>query len=101
MKNILPPKATAAAGTTATVLVRYKLVIFVLLIACVYGYIILTISSLSSSQPTPDQISAESRPIKSTKIDKKVIQQLQQLQDNSVSVKTLFDEARNNPFQEN
>ncbi|MDL2341716.1 MAG: hypothetical protein QFB87_01390 [Patescibacteria group bacterium] len=101
MKNILPPKVSNSVNETVSVLVRYKLIIFVLLVAGVYGYIVLTISSLANAQPTADQISAESRPIKSTKIDKQVILQLQQLQDNSVSVKTLFNEARDNPFQEN
>ena len=101
MKNILPPKIADTTSNVVTQLVKYKLLLFVLFIAGVYGFLVLTISSLSSMEPTREQISERSSPIKSAKVDKKIIRQLEQLQDNSVSVKALFDEARDNPFQEN
>lgn len=100
MKNILPPKASYAVASSIAKINRFKIVIFVLLVVSVYGYIILTISSLSGAQPSSDQINQQNISIKSAKVDKKVILQLQQLQDNSISVKTLFDDARDNPFQE-
>lgn len=80
---------------------KYKLILFGLFVTGVYGYLLITISLLSSVQPTAEQIGEQSRPIRSAKVDEKIISQLQQLQDNSVSVKALFDEARDNPFQEN
>ena len=101
MKYSLPQKISKPVNHTLQNVVRYRVMIFMLLVACVYGYVIYTISSLASAEPTPDQVSQQTSPIKSTKIDKKVIQQLQQLQDNNVNVKALFDEARSNPFQEN
>ena len=101
MKKILPTKISSQVSNVSRRVARYKSVIFVLAVAAVYGYLVITISSLSGAQPTPEQISSQSSPIKTAKIDKKVILQLQQLQDNSVSVRTLFDEARSNPFQEN
>ena len=101
MKNIFQPNVTDFANSTLTNLKHYKVVIFALLITGVYGYVVVTISSFASAQPTPEQVALQTSPIKSTKIDKKIVAQLQQLQDNSVNVKTLFDEARNNPFQEN
>lgn len=100
MKNILPPKASNAVASSIAKINRFKIIIFVLLVVSVYGYIILTISNLSGAQPSPDQLNQQNISIKSAKVDKKVILQLQQLQDNSVSVKTLFDDARDNPFQE-
>lgn len=101
MKNILPPRIADNAANITSQLAKYKLLLFVLFIAGVYGFLLLTISSLSTMEPTPEQISERSSPIKSAKVDKKIIRQLEQLQDNSVSVKALFDEARDNPFQEN
>lgn len=101
MKNILP--TNVADGTLSLVkkLSRYKFIIFALLVVGVYSYIILTISTLSTAQPSAEQISEQSSPIKSAKIDPKIVLRLQQLQDNSVSVQALFNEARDNPFQEN
>lgn len=101
MKNILPAKVTSSVNSSAAVFIKYKLVIFVLLVIGVYGYIFLTISALTGAQPSDEQVSEYSSPIKTTKVDKQVVKQLEQLQDNSGSVKALFDQARNNPFQEN
>lgn len=101
MKQILPAKITKPVASFASRVGRYRLVLFIFIVAGIYGYIALTINSLSHAEPTPDQISSQTSPIKATKIDPKIIQQLQQLQDNSVSVKALFTETRDNPFQEN
>jgi len=77
---------------------RYAVVLFLLLVALVYGFLVLRIQSMqnvqASNNPTPGTVVATPH------IDQKVVEQLQQLQDNSVSVKSLFDQARSNPFQE-
>lgn len=100
MKNKLVAKPVESIQSLFTKLSHFKLVVFVLLVVGVYGYVILSISSLTNAQPSEAQISELSSPIRSAKIDEKIIKQLQQLQDNSVSVKSLFNEARSNPFQE-
>ena len=62
----------------------YSLLVFLLFVALLYGFVLLRINSLGNAQ---------------THIDQTVVNQLQSLQDNSVSVQTLFNQARNNPFQ--
>lgn len=101
MKQILPTKVTKPIFAIASRLAHYKLIVFFVAVAAVYGYIVFTINSLSHAEPSPTQVSSQTSPIKKTKIDPKIIQQLQLLQDNSVSVKALFTETRDNPFQEN
>jgi hypothetical protein len=100
MKNIsikiLLPKLAAVARKLS----RYSVVIFLVFIAAAYGFTLLRISSLTNTQPTTEEISAQYNPIKTSRIDPAVIKQLQSLRDNSVTIKTLFDEARDNPFQE-
>ena len=80
--------------------VRYRVLIFVAIVGLVYGLLVLQISSLSTIEPSADSISAEYKSFKSPSIDKTVIEQLRSLKDNSVSVKALFDDNRNNPFEE-
>jgi len=92
----LPP----IVSTVLRQLNRYKVIVFVIIVAGVYAYILLQINSLSNAQPSAAQVSAQTSPIKSAHIDKTVVTQLQRLQDNSVNVQALFDTARNNPFQE-
>jgi len=79
---------------------RYTIVLFLLLIACVYGFVLLRISVLSSVQPSDSDISAQVQASPVPHIDPGAVQQIQALQDNSVSVQALFNQARSNPFQE-
>jgi hypothetical protein len=79
---------------------RFKVIIFVILLAAVYGLIVLRISSFDNAQPSATALAGASVPIATTHIDPTVVKQLQSLQNNSVSVQTLFEQARSNPFQE-
>jgi hypothetical protein len=76
---------------------RYAALLFFIAVAGVYGFILLQINNLSNSEPSD---SAVSQLNKAPHIDENVVNQLYRLQDNSADVKTLFDEARNNPFSE-
>ena len=78
----------------------YKVIIFVVLVAGLYGFIIFRINTLDNLQPTADQVSSQNDPIRTAHVDPSVVQQLQSLQDHSVNVQTLFNQARNNPFQD-
>lgn len=88
------------AATTATVFRRYSFLIFLVFVAALYGFLLFRISSLDSQQPSTDAVSSQVKAAKIPHIDQKVVDQLQSLQDNSVSVKALFNQARNNPFQQ-
>lgn len=79
---------------------RYRLFLFILAVVLVYGFILDRINTLSNAQPTPEAIAAQNNPIKKARIDKNVVKQLESLRDNSVNVQALFEQARNNPFQE-
>ena len=78
---------------------RYSFWLFLLLVTVLYGFLLYRINSLSQAQPSSVTVNNEARGSQSLRIDQNVIKQLQSLQDNSVSVKALFNEARNNPFQ--
>jgi hypothetical protein len=78
---------------------RYSVVIFVVFVAALYGFVMFQIASLNSQQPSQDAITAQVNAAQVPRIDQKLVDQLQSLQDNSVSVQTLFNEARSNPFQ--
>lgn len=80
-------------------LLRFRVVLFVLLVALLYGFVnykVLTLSnSDAASQTAQDQVTDAG-----LRVDTKVVEQLQSLKDNSVNVQTLFSEARQNPFAE-
>lgn len=79
---------------------KYALVLFLILLAAVYGFILLKINNLGNAQPDQSAISAQVKARAVPHIDPTTLQDIQRLQDNSVSVQALFNQARTNPFQE-
>ncbi|HKR82472.1 MAG TPA: hypothetical protein VJR27_05770 [Candidatus Saccharimonadales bacterium] len=88
-----------SATRVAHELYRYRVLLFFVLLAGVYSIILLRINTLSQAQPDASQVTVQVTQ-KSLKVDPTVVEKIKQLQDNSVSVQALFDQARNNPFHE-
>lgn len=79
---------------------RYSLILFLLFVGVLYAVIVMQINSLSNAQPSTTDVDSQVNAAKIPHIDPTVVSQLKSLQDNSVSVQTLFNQARDNPFQE-
>ena len=86
-------------GVVLQKLQRYSLLVFLVFIAVLYGILIMQINSLSNTQPSSLDVNNQIKAAQLPHIDQSVVKQLQSLQDNSVNVQTLFNEARSNPFQ--
>lgn len=102
MKKTKLPTKLNTENLVAKLLIikRYTLVLFIILLAGTYGFVLYRINSLTSLQPTEESINSQVQAAKVPKIDKAVVDQLKTLQDNSVNVQTLFEQARTSPFQE-
>jgi hypothetical protein len=70
----------------------------ILLILLVYLIIVFKISSLAKAEPGPDQTAAN--PLVIPKVDQSAINHIQSLEQNNTNIHSLFESARNNPFQE-
>lgn len=79
---------------------RYRVILFIVFLAVIYGFLIFRINSLGSQQPSNEEVSAQLTRISAPRIDESVVNKIEQLKDNSVQVNTLFNEARQNPFKE-
>jgi hypothetical protein len=79
---------------------RYSFLIFLVFVAALYGFILFRVSSLDSEQPSTTAVSSQVQAAQIPHINQSVVNQLQSLQDNSVSVQALFNQARSNPFQQ-
>jgi hypothetical protein len=78
---------------------RYSLLIFIVFVALLYGFVAYKINSLAGAEPSSSDVTSQVNAAQVPRIDPAVVKQLQSLQDNSVSVQSLFDQARSNPFQ--
>ncbi|CAN5414475.1 hypothetical protein BH09PAT4_BH09PAT4_02100 [soil metagenome] len=78
---------------------RYRVVLFVVFVASVYGFISFKIFTLSSQSTATSDVQTQVTNL-TPHIDIDVVDQLENLKDNSVNVKTLFQASRDNPFAE-
>lgn len=79
---------------------RYLPLLFGLLLLVLYGYLVYRVNVLNAAEPSATDVAAQSQTAKVPHVDPALIDQLQSLQDNSSSVQSLFDSARDNPFNE-
>jgi hypothetical protein len=81
-------------------LLRIRIVVFLSVLTLLYGFIVWRVADFIRAEPDQQTIDSQSSPAKQPNIDQATVNRNQQLQDNSVNVQTLFDQARQNPFQE-
>ena len=77
----------------------YLLLGFIVFVFLLYGFLMLRLNTLLNTQPSDSDVAQQIDTAKVPHIDETVVKQLESLQDNSVRVKSLFQDARNNPFQ--
>jgi len=70
----------------------------IMIVLLAYLLVVWKISSLATAEPSDDDVTTAASSI--PKIDKKAVQQIQTLEQNNTQVHSLFNQARNNPFQE-
>jgi hypothetical protein len=77
----------------------YSLIIFLLFVLCIYAIVGWRVNTLLTAEPSPEAVSSQVKANAIPQIDPAIVKQLRTLRDNSVNVKVLFDQGRNNPFQ--
>lgn len=70
----------------------------IIVVLLVYLFVVFKISSLANAEPDPSQQNPVTTVI--PKIDQNTISHIQSLENNNPGIHSLFDQARNNPFQE-
>jgi len=77
---------------------RFSVVGFVVFTALLYWFVFQRIDNLSAIQPSDDSVTGQVQAAGVPHVDESVVKQLESLHDNSVNVRTLFSQARKNPF---
>ena len=81
------------------ILKSYLWLILIIYFAAIYAYLLLKIDTQVHAQPSSLTVSAQLKTTPHPAINPNIIKQLEQLQNNSVSVQALFNQSRQNPFQ--
>ena len=80
-------------------LIKYSHMFIFIIFSGLALIIMYKISQFSTSEPTPKQIEDKISKITSSKIDEESIARLKELQGRNVSIESLFDNGRTNPFE--
>ncbi|HEX8763316.1 MAG TPA: hypothetical protein VF733_06205 [Candidatus Saccharimonadales bacterium] len=79
---------------------RLRILLFLALLTILYAFIAWRINTLVNAEPDAAAIEAKMHKTATPTVDKSIVDKIRQLEDNSVDVRTLFNEARQNPFRE-
>jgi hypothetical protein len=80
---------------------RFSVIIFTVAIFVVFSFLIIQINSFARAEPDQDKVQEEMLSgTRSLKIDDTTINALKRLENQNVEVRTLFNQARDNPFSE-
>lgn len=74
--------------------------LFLITVLLVYTFLVLRISILSDPKPDETAIAEQTNIAKRLKVDQDAINKILQLEDQNIGVQSLFEDARDNPFQD-
>lgn len=79
---------------------KYLVLVFIVTLISLYAFLVIQISQAAQKEPSQTDITEQLSSVKKLKIDQASIDKILQLKDQNIAVQTLFEEARENPFQE-
>ena len=79
---------------------RYRLFLFMIAFLGIYIFLVMRINQLTQSEPPLTSVDDQQKVIKPLKIDQESINKMLQLEDQNIETKSLFKQARDNPFGE-
>jgi hypothetical protein len=79
--------------------VKHIIVICIIVTVSLFSFMVIRIYLLSTAEPTQAQIDDKLNSYKVVKLDPQVVALFRSLQDENISIESLFDNGRTNPFQ--
>lgn len=79
---------------------RYALFMFFIIFLGLLGFLVFRINQYARVEPTEDAIQEKLKAVQRPRVDQSALEKIQQLQAQNVEVNSLFDKARQNPFNE-
>lgn len=79
---------------------RYAVMLCFIIFAAMYGYLAYASGQQAAQEPSEAEISERFKGVKRPKVDESAAATLQRLEDQSIEVQALFNDARSNPFAE-
>ena len=78
---------------------KHAIVMSIVVSVCLFGFIVVRIYTLSTAEPSQAQVDDTLNSYKVVSLDPQVVALFRSLQDQNISIESLFDNGRTNPFQ--
>lgn len=79
---------------------RFRFIIVFIIFSSMYGYIILKVNEINLQKPDNNEINEKVTSAPSARINQELADKITGMENQNVQIKTLFNEARKNPFDE-
>lgn len=79
---------------------KYAVFIFVLIGFGIFGFLVFRIRTLANREPSETTVNEKIGQNKPISVDESAVKKVEQLKATNVEVKALFEQSRDNPFQE-
>lgn len=79
---------------------QYAAFIFVLVFLGAYVFLVQRVGHLIQEDPSQAAIDSKLKPVNRLKVDEQAVKKITELETQNIEVKSLFDQARQNPFTE-
>lgn len=79
---------------------RFRFMTIFIIFSIMYGYIMIQVTTINNQTPSNKQINDKVTASPRPKIDKELVDKITSLEEQNVQIKTIFNEARKNPFAE-
>lgn len=95
VKNILP-----MLKELVYTLRSYVVLIFIICFVLIYSFLVFKVGTISSTDPDEDIVAKQLKGTQKLRVDQDAIDKIEQLKDQNIAVQSLFETARDNPFQD-
>ncbi len=80
-------------------IVKHIVVISIVAVVSLFGFMVVRIYLLSTAEPTQAQVDDKLNSYKVVRLDPQIAALFRSLEDQNISIESLFDNGRTNPFQ--
>lgn len=93
-------KLRSGFGIFSKKLAGYASFIFILSVLLLYTFLVFKIGQHAQVEPTEEEVSSKLSGFKRLQIDQESLKKIEQLEDQNIAIQSLFESARDNPFQD-
>jgi hypothetical protein len=79
---------------------RFRFITIFVIFSLMYGYILVQVNAINQKMPSDKQVSDKVTALPRPKIDPGLVDKITSLEEENIQVKTIFNDARKNPFAE-